>query len=634
MCGITGFFHPDQTFPADANLLQQMNSSIRHRGPDSEGFFLQGNLGMGIRRLAIIDRLGGDQPVFNEDGQIAIVFNGEIYNFFDLRLELEGAGHGFKTRSDTEVIVHAYEQWGDDCLLRFNGMFAFALWDGRLQRLLIARDRMGKKPLYWHFSPHGLLWGSEAKALLCAPWVERRVNRQALHHYLTLQYTPDPLTIYESIHQLPAAYKLVIEPGGQPRIERWWQLSFEPKWNLSETEAIEQARALLTAAVRRRLVAEVPLGAFLSGGIDSSIIVALMSQLSSAPVKTFSIGFDEAMYSETRYARLVADRYRTEHHEFTFRATDLVQVIEGAVKATDEPLADPAILPLYELAHQTRQHVTVALCGDGGDETMAGYRRYALDSLLRPYTTLPGWFNRRLVPWAAGLLPDPAWIPEDRSPLTGLKRLGQFSAISEKASLARWGSYFNQADKLALYNPVMRAEFAQCDTADWIARYYDEAKASNLLDRTLYADHVTYLAGDLLPKTDRATMAHSLEGRSPFLDADWVDWTARLPVRYKVRGVQTKWLLKRAFGDMLPPEIARRGKQGFGVPVGKWLKNELKDWSRELLLGNAPLAEWFDPTAIRRLMDEHLQGKTNHGKRLWALLIFAVWRERYNRSTY
>ena len=472
----------------------------------------------------------------------------------------------------------------------------------------------------------------KAKALLCAPWVERRVNRQALHHYLTLQYTPDPLTIYEGIQQLPAAHKLVIEPGGEPLIERWWQLSFEPKWNLSEPETIEQARALLTAAVQRRLIAEVPLGAFLSGGIDSSIIIALMSQISSSPVKSFTIGFDEELYSEARYARLVAERYQTEHHEFTFHPADLVQVIEGAVKATDEPLADPAILPLYELARQTRQHVTVVLCGDGGDETLAGYQRYALDDLLRLYTALPAWFTRRLVPWAAGLLPDPAWIPEDRSPLTGLKRLEQFSAISEKASLARWGSYFNQADKLALYNADMRAKFAPNHTADLIAGYYDEARASSLLDRTLYTDQVTYLAGDLLPKTDRATMAHSLEGRSPFLDADWVEWTARLPERDKVRGLQTKWLLKHAFCNMLPPEIVRRGKQGFGVPVGQWLKNELKDWSRELLVNNSMLVEWFDPHAIQRLMDEHMQGRTNHGKRLWALLIFAVWHELYNRS--
>jgi asparagine synthase (glutamine-hydrolysing) len=632
MCGITGIFQPEPTCSFNPDLLRRMNASILHRGPDSEGFFTHGNLGMGIRRLAIIDLASGDQPIFNEDGQIAITYNGEIYNFIELRPELERLGHLFKTQSDTEVVVHAYEQWGDDCLLRFNGMYAFALWDGHRQRLLIARDRMGKKPLYWHFSKQGLLWGSELKALLCAPWVEQRVDRQALHHYLTLQYTPDPLTIYEGIYQVPAGHKLVIEPGGQPSIERWWQLNFEPKWDLSEAEAAEQTRHLLSLAVQRRLITEVPLGAFLSGGIDSSIIVALMAHLSSAPVKTFTIGFNEPMYSEARYARMVAERYQTEHHEFTFRAADLVRVIEGTIKATDEPLADPAILPLYELARQTRQHVTVALCGDGGDETLAGYRRYALDSLLRPYNTLPSWVTRRLVPWTASLFPDPAWIPEDRSPLTGLKRLGQFSGTTEKASLARWGSYFNQADKMALYNADMRAEFSQNVTADWIGRYYDEAQANGLLDRTLFADHATYLAGDLLPKTDRATMAHSLEARSPFLDADWVEWTARLPRRFKVRGLQTKWLLKNAFSDMLPPQIIRRGKQGFSVPVGEWLKNELKGWSQELLLGNAALAEWFDPLVIRRMVDEHTQGRINHGKRLWALLIFAVWHELCNRG--
>jgi asparagine synthase (glutamine-hydrolysing) len=625
MCGITGIFHPDPACLIDPDLLKGMNSSIIHRGPDSEGFFTHGNLGMGMRRLAIIDLASGDQPIFNEDGQIAITYNGEIYNFLELRPELERLGHIFKTQSDTEVVVHAYEQWGDNCLLRFNGMFAFALWDGHRQRLLIARDRMGKKPLYWHFSQHGLIWGSEAKVLLSVPWVERRVDRLALHHYLSLQYTPDPLTIYEGIQQLPAAHKLVIEPGGQPRIERWWQLSFEPKWDLSDVEAAEQAFQLLTSAVQRRLISEVPLGTFLSGGIDSSIVVALMSHLSSAPVKSFTIGFDEAHYSEIPYARLAAKRYQTDHHEFIFRAADLVKVIEGTVAATDEPLADPAILPLYELARQARQHVTVALCGDGGDETLAGYRRYSLDNLLRPYNALPRWLTHQVVPWAAGLLPEPAWIPEDRSLFTGLKRLEQFSSITEKASLARWGSYFSQADKLAIYNPDMRSEFSQHDSADWISQCYDEARASSLLDCTLYADQVTYLAGDLLPKTDRSSMAHSLEARSPFLDADWVEWTARLPGRFKVRGMQTKWLLKYAFRDVLPPEIVRRGKQGFSVPVGEWLKNELRCWSQERLLGNTALAEWFDPLAIRRMVDEHIQGRINHGKRLWALVIFAVW---------
>lgn len=629
MCGICGHLHTNPKRPADRKLLQRMNETLYHRGPDSDGMYINGNGGLAMRRLAIIDVAGGQQPIANEDGTVVVVCNGEIYNFRELRAELAQYGHRFTTNSDTEVIVHAYEQWGDDTLHRLNGMFAIALWDERRERLLLARDRMGKKPLYWHYSPEGLLWGSEAKALLAAPWVERRINALALHHYLTLQYTPDPLTIFEGMYQLPAAHKLVVEYSGKPQVSRWWQLTFEPKLDIGEEDTIAQARALLAATVERRLISEVPLGAFLSGGIDSSIVVALMAERLSEPVKTFSIGFEESHYSETHYARQVIERYGTEHHEFIFRPEDLVRTIEGIIAATDEPFADPAALPLYELARQTRRYVTVALCGDGGDETLAGYRRYALDGLLRPYAALPRWITQRAVPAAMALVPEPGWLPEDRNPITGLKRLGQFSSITPKASLVRWGSYFTHDEKLALYSDRWRDEFTGTDTADWIAAAYDEARATSLLDRTLYADHVTYLAGDLLPKTDRTTMAHSVEARAPFLDAEWVEWTARLPEHYKVRGVKTKWLLRAAFADKLPAAIVARGKQGFGLPIGLWLRHELRDWTHARLLDNPAFTEWFRPGAIRRLLDEHDRGVINHGKRLWALLMFALWSDQY-----
>lgn len=627
MCGICGIIQRAGE-SVERALLQEMNERLQHRGPDGDGFFVRENVGLAMRRLAIIDVAGGWQPIYNEDRSIVIVYNGEIYNFEALMLELENCGHHFATRCDTEVVVHAYEEWGDDALLKFNGMFAFALWDANKKRLLLARDRMGKKPLYWHHSAHGLIFGSELKALLAAPWVDRRVNAQALHHYLTLQYTPDPLTIFENIFQLPAAHKLVLENDTAPRVERWWQLEFEPKWKLAEQETVECARELLSAAVKRRLISEVPLGAFLSGGMDSSIVVALMAEHSSAPVKTFSIGFDEAQYSETRYARLIAERYHTEHHEFIFRPADLTRVIEGVARAADEPFADPAALPLYELARQTRQHVTVALCGDGGDETLAGYRRYVLDGWLRPYAAMPKWFTQQFIPSAAALLPEPWWLPEDSNPLTGLKKLGQFSAVTHKASLVRWGSYFTHAEKLALYTQAQRTELDCLDTSALIAATYDQARASSLLDRTLYADHITYLAGDLLPKTDRMAMAHSVEARAPLLDAEWVTWTARLPEAFKVRGAQTKWLLKRAFADKLPSEIRARGKRGFNVPIGLWLRDDLNVWARTKLVENRALDQWFNPDAIRTFFEEHSSGRVNHGKRLWALLMFAVWAEQ------
>ena len=628
MCGICGMVHQDGQ-PVDPDLLRRMNDRLTHRGPDSDGVFLRGPVGMAMRRLAIIDLSGGDQPIFNEDGSLAVVFNGEIYNYRAIRAALQRYGHRFATDSDTEVLVHAYEQWGDALLLWLNGMFAFALWDAPRRRLLIARDRMGEKPLYWHHNAaHGLIWGSEAKAVLAAPWVSRQVDPVALHHYLTFQYTPDPLTMYANLHQLPAAHKLVLEADQAPVVTRWWQLAFEPKWQISDEEAIAEARTLLSAAVERQLVSEVPLGAFLSGGIDSSLIVALMAERTREPVRTFSIGFDERHFSETHYARQVAERYGTEHHEFIFRPADLVRVIEGVASAVDEPFADPAALPLYELARQTRRHVTVALSGDGGDETLAGYRRYVLDGWLRPYAALPSWLTQRVVPAAAALIPEPWWLPEDRNPITGLKRLGQFSSVTQKASLVRWGSYFSHAEKLALYNADWQAALLEFDSAAWLAAAYDGARATSLLDRTLAADHVTYLSGDLLPKTDRMTMAHSLEARAPFLDAAWVEWTARLPARFKVRGQRTKWLLKAAFSDKLPPAIAARGKQGFGVPVSYWLRNELRGWASERLLHNRALDEWLRPEAVRALFAAHVAGKVNSGKQLWALLMLSVWAEQ------
>jgi asparagine synthase (glutamine-hydrolysing) len=628
MCGICGHLSADRSQLEERALLRAMNQTIRHRGPDSEGYFVSGPVGLAISRLAIIDVAGGRQPISNEDDSIVVVFNGEIYNFRQLRAELEKFGHRFRTQSDTEVIVHGYEQWGDEVLPRLNGMFAIALWDEPRRRLFLARDRMGKKPLYWHSSERGLLWGSEAKAVLAAPWVERRVNPIALHHYLTLQYVPDPLTIFQDMHRLPAAHKIVVEEGHQPQISRWWQLEFEPKWQIDEAEAVERAREILGAAVERRLISEVPLGAFLSGGIDSSTIVALMAERSSKAVQTFSIGFEEERYSETSYARQVASRYRTDHHEFIFRAADLERVIDQSVAAFDEPLADPAALPLFELARQARKSVTVALCGDGGDETLAGYRRYAIDSLLRPYAALPGWITQGAVPAVMRYLPEPSWIPEDRNPITGLKRLGQFSAITPKASLVRWGSYFSHDDKLALYSNRWRDELAGTDTSDWIAAAYDQAHASSQLDRTIYADHVTYLSGDLLPKTDRMTMAHSVEARSPFLDVEWVEWTARLPERFKVRRLTGKWLLKQAFKNWLPPQIGTGAKRGFNIPIGSWLHEKLRSWARDRLVLNHALDQWFNRVFVQQLLTEHDSGKADRSKRLWALVIFAIWLER------
>ena len=628
MCGIAGYVGWPSTADRGAEQLARMCASIRHRGPNDEGQFVAPAVGLSMRRLSVIDVEGGAQPLANEDESVWIVFNGEIYNHRDLRPRLLARGHTFATNSDTECLVHLYEDVGDRLVHELRGMFAFALWDVRRQRLLVARDRLGIKPLYYWEHGGGLAFASELRAFLALPNFPRTIDPTAIGYFLTLGYVPDPLAVFAGVRKLPPGHTLSWDRERGAVIERYWSAADVPEHAISEREAVEEFDRLFTEAVRYHLESDVPLGAFLSGGIDSSSVVAHMARMMDRPVRTFSIGFDERHFSETRYARQIATRYGTDHHEFIFRPDDLVRVIEGVIGATDEPFADPAALPLYELARQTRRHVTVALTGDGGDETLAGYRRYALDGLLRPYSALPAWLTQRAVPAAAGLLPEPSWIPEDRNPFTGIKRLGQFSAVTPKASLARWGSYFSDTQKWALYTDEWRDAIGSVASAGWVAAAYDEARASSLLDRTLYADHVTYLAGDLLPKTDRTTMAHSVESRAPFLDAAWVEWTARLPERYKVRGLKTKWLLTAAFGDKLPPEIATRGKQGFGVPVGHWLRHELRDWARERLIGNPALNAWFRPAQIQRLLDEHNGGRVNHGKRLWALLMFGVWQER------
>lgn len=611
MCGICGYFHQDSDKILDPYLLEKMNNKLAHRGPDGEGYYVKDSLAMAMRRLAIIDIASGQQPIFNEDKKVVVTFNGEIFNFRELRQELESSGHSFYTQSDTEVIVHAYEEWGDDCLNHLNGMFAIALWDDVNKRLLLARDQLGKKPLYWHNSDRGLVWGSELKSLLILPWLQKNINILAIHHYLSLQYVPNPLTIYEGINQLPAAHKLTASIGHQPLVERWWGESFEPKWTMTKSEVFEQARQLLRSAVKRRLISEVPLGLFLSGGLDSSVIAALMTELSSTPVKTFTIDFIEPIYSESRYARQVAARYRCEHYELVFRPDDVTRVIEDVLSATDEPFADPAALPLFELARQAKQQITVALCGDGGDETLAGYPRYALEQWLRP-------FNRLL---ATGVL------ETMQGSLIGLNRLGRAMSMTEKASIVRWDSYFSHKEKMQLYSPAWREALISTDTTELISDTYDQALAKDYLDCDLSTDQSTYLPGDLLTKTDRVSMAHALEVRSPFLDLEWVEWTARLPARFKIRGLKTKWLLKQAFRNLLQPEIYRRSKHGFSVPVGLWMKNELKEWTKMRLVSNHNFVEMFSNKEIVRLLNEHIEGKTDHGKRLWTLLMLAVWIE-------
>ena len=624
MCGICGIVDSAQRQPDGAGL-RRMNRAIAHRGPDGEGYYEQGGVALAMRRLAIIDVAGGDQPIFNEDRTIAIVYNGECYNYQELRQALDKKEHSFRTNSDTECIVHLYEDLGDECMQPLRGMFAFALWDEKRQRLLIARDRLGKKPLHYAVMDGRLYFASELKALLAALPRQPELDLQALDDYLGLQYIPEPSTVYKDVYKLPAGHRLIWERG-KLQIEAYWTFSYEPKHNSSEGALIEEVRAIARDAVRMRLISEVPLGAHLSGGIDSSIVVALMAQASAAPVKTFSVGFEETNFSELPYARAVAERYATEHHEFTLSFGDIPATLETLLLHFGEPFADPSALPLYHLSKLTREHVTVALNGDGGDESFAGYQRYWLDGYADRYLRLPGLVTRKLVPGLAGAFPDRGDGPVGSSLSNGIKRLPQLAEVDRRASLLRWSSYFSARHKRALWLPNLVADLDLARAEKQLVGLYERAPASVRLDRTLYADIKSYLAGDLLVKADRMTMAASLEGRSPFLDHVLVEWAAKLPVAQKLHGRRGKVLLRKAFSHLLPPEVLRHSKQGFGIPVGAWLRGPLEPWARQTLLApQSPLATWFQPDALARLLAEHQAGKQDHGKRIWALACLAIW---------
>ena len=635
MCGICGITHQDSR-PVDRELVQAMNTAITHRGPDGDGFYFAPGVGLAMRRLAVIDLNTGDQPIANEDESVWIVFNGEIFNFPSLRADLEARGHHFRTQTDTECIVHLYEDFGDDCIQHLRGQFAFALWDSKERRLLIARDRFGQKPLYYTLSGDTLYFSSELSSLLEALPSRPNIHLPAIDLYLSLQYIPEPLTPYEGIFKLPAAHKLTFERGpirhdlrSQGKllnVERYWQLEYEPKLTGSEEDLIEELRARMRDAVVMRMISDVPLGAHLSGGIDSSVVVALMAQASSLPVKTFSVGFEEASFSELPYAQAVAQRYATDHQEFTLTFGDIPATILKLITHFGEPLADPSALPLFHLARLTRQHVTVALNGDGGDEAFAGYHRYWLDPWANRYTKLPVILTEKLIPALTSLLPNRKDSPVGSNLIDGLKRLEQLAAIDARASILRWGSYFSPALKANLWRDEFRAQFGNRPAETFLVNKFEGAFADSFIDRTLFADIHSYLPGDLLVKADRMTMAHSLEGRSPFLDHELASWAARLPENMKVRGRTGKYILRKAFAKDLPPRVQTRGKQGFGIPLGDWFRGPLAEWASDVILDpQSRLDQWLKSSSRQQLLHQHASGRANHGKRIYALLVLGLW---------
>ncbi len=603
-----------------------MCATMRHRGPDEDGFLVQGNIGLGMRRLKIIDLNTGTQPIYNETGDVGIVYNGEVYNFQPLRRELEAKGHRFRTQTDTETIVHAYEEYGDACVEKLNGMFVFALWDATKQRLLLARDRAGQKPLFYFHAPDGkLVFGSEIKVLLASGEVPHEVNPDAVYHYLSTQYVLGPGTILQRVQQLPAAHTAVWQDG-QLSLARYWQASYIPKPSLTHDEWIDRTRDTVTAAVQRHLVSDVPIGAYLSGGVDSSIVVAIMSELASGRVNTFSIGFDVAAYSETEHARRIAQRYNTNHHEFIVSAADVTDTIADVIYFADQPLADTSLMATYLLAQHTREHVTVALTGDGGDEAFAGYTRYTLDKLLRYYRLLPRAIRSRLVPTLAALLPERPHVPTDRNVVAGVKRLAHASSTTHKASILAWGSFFTEAQKQALCDPEWLSTVEAVPTPQHIARHYDAARALSHMDRTLYADFVAYLQDDLLVKADRMAMAHGLETRAPFLDNEVLALGQTMPESMRIRGNVQKYALRQAFKEALPAENVRRIKRGFGMPIAAWLRGHMRHSLQETLTDHTTRQRgYFEQSYIQQLLTEHDAGMVNHGQRLWALYMLEIW---------
>jgi asparagine synthase (glutamine-hydrolysing) len=592
---------------------------IRYRGPDDSGSLIKDGVALGMRRLSIIDLAGGHQPISGEDGSATVVFNGEIYNFRELQAQLEAHGHKFQTRSDTEAIVHAYEQYGTASVDHLRGMFAFAIWDERNQKLFIARDRAGEKPLYYTLTPTGtLVFGSELKSLLEHPGVSRETSAESLDSYFSLGYVPDPLSIFTDIKKLPPGHFLTFS-NGRLEVRQYWDFTFETNGRRRrEEDYLEELRELLDEAVRIRLVSDVPLGAFLSGGVDSSTVVALMARHMGQPVKTFSIGFLEDSYSELKYARLTAKKFGTDHYEF-FVTPEICNVVDELAWHFDEPFADSSAIPTYMVSKLAREHVKVVLSGDGGDELFAGYTRYVTERIRRKYALLPRRFRQGVMEPLSRSLPHAAW---GRNFLHNIA-LDPIDRYFDNVSI------FSGLNKTALYTVDFRNQLGSNNhAAARFQDYGDKVGTDALLDSLLYIDSKTYLPGDILTKVDRMSMAVSLEARVPLLDHKLIDFVTRIPASMKMSGLETKHLFKRAVADLVPPEILNRRKQGFGVPIQQWINLQLRERIRDTLTNSRFRQRGIvSSTYTDILLDEHERGRRDHSMALWSLLTLELWHQ-------
>lgn len=626
MCGICGVTYFDRERNVLEHLVKSMCDVIRHRGPDDEGWITKGNYGIGMRRLSIIDLFTGRQPISNEDGSIWIVFNGEIYNHVELRNKLIKKGHKFQTKCDTEVIVHAYEEYGEECPKKLNGMFGFAILDLKKQILFLARDRLGIKPLYYYHDSKKFAFGSELKSILQVPNIPREVDLRALDLFLTFEYIPSPYSIFQGIRKLPPGHSLTLKDG-RINIREYWDLDFDEK-DIPEGELCEQLLELFQDAVKIRLMSDVPLGAFLSGGIDSSAIVAMMSRVMDRPVKTFSIGFKEDTYNESHYAQQIANHFNTEHHVEIIEPNAL-ELAEKLVGFLDEPFGDFSIFPTYLVSKMARKHVTVSLSGDGGDELFAGYDTYIANKAGRAYERLPRLLRNAMHPILSRIPP----TEKKKGLINRAKRFVEGMELPADLEHTRWMIFLQEGEKNKLYSDDLQDTLNGSDSFEFIRNYFNRVNTSDPLNRQLYVDIKSYLVDNILVKVDRMSMATSLETRVPFLDHRFVEFSATIPSRLKLQGKNTKYLFKKAMGDVLPPQILNRSKEGFSIPIKNWLKEDLKPLMLEVLDQQKIKREgFFNTNYVEQLKKEHLSGKENHSHRLWSMMVFGIWQDLYLRG--
>ncbi len=624
MCGIAGFITNEKNAPINEReiLLDRMCKIITHRGPDEQGTIVKDRAALGMRRLSIIDLKTGQQPIFDCTGNLAIVFNGEIYNFLELKTELEKRGHKFKTNSDTETIVHAFEEYGTDCLKHLRGMFAFAIYDFAQESLFIARDRVGKKPLFFAKTKNGnFVFGSELKSLIEHGEISKEINFSALDAYLTFSYVPEDFCIFKDVQKLAPGSFLTYK-NGEIKTESYWDFSYKENTEIkTESEYIEILREKLKEAVRVRLISEVPLGAFLSGGVDSSAIVAMMSQILETPVKTFSIGFNEDSFNELKFARIAAKHFNTEHHEFIV-TPDLVEIVDELVWHFDEPFADSSALPTFMVSKMAREFVTVVLSGDGGDELFAGYTRYVTDKKRGGLEKLPKFVRQNVLQKLSEKMPHGA---------KGKNYIYNASLDAVERYIDSI-SHFGNLKKTELY----AADFLQNLNGDLgkgteiYRQIADATESKNPVDRLLYLDSKTYLPSDILTKVDRMTMANSLEARVPLLDHELIEFVQTIPAELKLKGLETKYIFKKSLEGIVPKEILYREKQGFGVPIGDWINSQLKDRINSDLLEKKTLERgYFDEKYIRVLLDEHSKNRRDHSHALWILWMLELWHRQF-----